>query len=456
MIDDFTPVILFVDDDPVVRAANVQALELEDIAVEAFADARSALARIDRDLHGAVVSDIRMAGMDGLELFAAIRAIDAEIPVILISGHADVPTAVGALRDGAFDFLAKPFAADHLVALSARAIETRRLVLENRALRQAAEAAAQGDSPLIGDSAAIVALRNTIQQVAQADIDVLVEGETGTGKELVARLLHMQGRRRGKPFVALNCGALPQAHAEVELFGRTGAVGHGGEEIGQIERSSGGTLLLDEIDSMPADIQVKLLRVLEEREVLPLGAERPRMVDLRIVATAKRDLRAAVDDGTFRADLYYRLSMVRLRVPPLRERREDIPQLFAHFFAEAQQQVRGEAVAVTDTARRTLRDHNWPGNVRELRNFAFAAALDIGSHGNSADTKSLPSLAERLDRYERDLIAEALDHAKGDIGATMAMLDLPRKTLYYRMKKLGIDPKRFRSRKGSNAVGADR
>ena len=437
--------ILFVDDDPEVRTAYVQALELEDVPVEPYADAPSALAKIHRDLPGAVVTDIRMPGMDGLAFFAAIKDIDPDIPVILISGHADVPMAVGALRDGAFDFLAKPFAADHLVALCMRAIETRRLVLENRALKIAAERAAQTDSPLIGDSAAMVALRTTVSQIAKADIDVLIEGETGTGKELVARMLHLQGRRAGRPFVALNCGALPEAFAEVELFGRSGSV-NAREEIGRIEQSNGGTLLLDEIDSMPLSVQAKLLRVLEEREVLPIGAERPRTIDLRVIATAKMDLRTRVDEGSFRGDLYYRLSMVRLRVPPLRERRSDIPQLFAHFLADARAQFDAGAV-VTDRTRRTLQDHGWEGNVRELRNFAFATALGLEDPGQRQTSPGSELLAERLSKVERSIICDALEDAQGDIAATMSALGIARKTLYYRMQKLDIDPKQFRLRR---------
>lgn len=434
--------ILFVDDDPEVRTAYVQALELEDVPVEPYSDASSALAKIHRELSGAVVTDIRMPGMDGLALFAAIKDIDPEIPVILISGHADVPMAVGALRDGAFDFLAKPFAADHLVALCMRAIETRRLVLENRALRKAAEKAAQADSPLIGDSVSMVALRSSVSQIAKADIDVLIEGETGTGKELVARMLHMQGRRAGKSFVALNCGALPEAFAEVELFGRSGSI-TAREEIGRIEQSNGGTLLLDEIDSMPLGVQAKLLRVLEEREVHPIGAERPRTIDLRVIATAKTDLRTRVDDGSFRGDLYYRLSMVRLRVPPLRERRSDIPQLFAHFLADAREQFDAGAV-VTDRTRRTLQDNAWEGNVRELRNFAFATALGLEDPNRLPSSPGSELLTERLAKVERSIICDALEDAQGDIATTMTALGVARKTLYYRMQKLSIDPKQFR------------
>ena len=321
--------VFFVDDDPQLREANVQALELAALDVAAFGDAQSALSRIDAGFAGVVVSDIRMPRMDGLQLFARLREIDPEIPVILITGHADVPMAIAALKDGAFDFLTKPFASDHLIAATRKAMETRRLVLDNRALRSAM--AAESRSPLIGDSPVMTRLRDMIAQIARADIDVLIEGETGTGKELAALLLHRQGPRRGKPFVAVNCGALPEALAESELFGHERGAGAPGlsERIGRIEASNGGTLFLDEIDSMSPAVQTKMLRVLEEREVLRLGGDAPRPLRLRVVAAAKTDLEAAMRSGAFRQDLFYRLNVVRLRIPPLRERRSDIPQLFA-------------------------------------------------------------------------------------------------------------------------------
>jgi two-component system C4-dicarboxylate transport response regulator DctD len=441
--------IFFVDDDAELREANVQSLELAGLAVQPFADAPTALARIDDSFDGMIVTDIRMPGMDGLELFAAIRAIDTDIPVILISGHADVPMAVGALREGAFDFLAKPFAADHLIAACERALTTRRLVLENRALRAAAAAAAESDSPLIGDSPVMARLRDTIAQVAKADIDVLVEGETGSGKELVALLLHRLGPRRGKPFVAVNSGALPEAVAEAELFGHErGAVAHGRlEQTGRIESSSGGTLFLDEIDSMDLGVQAKLLRVLEEREVLPFGAERPRALDLRVVAASKRDLQAAVAEGAFREDLFYRLNVVRLRIPPLRERRADIPQLFAHFVDAALAQVGASGFAMTDSIRRRLIDHDWPGNVRELRNFAYTAVLGLSDEAPQATPADAGSLATRVRRFEAGAIRDALAQTGGDVAAAIRTLGLPRKTFYDKIARHGIKPDAFRQRK---------
>ncbi|MDQ8756274.1 sigma-54 dependent transcriptional regulator [Sphingosinicella sp. LHD-64] len=439
-----TQTVFFVDDDATLREANVQSLELAGIDVAAFGDAADALAGIGADFPGALVSDIRMPRMDGLQLFARVREIDPEIPVILITGHADVPTAIAALRDGAFDFLTKPFAADHLVASVRKALETRRLVLDNRRLRAAAEDS--GDSPLIGDSPTMARLRDTIAQVAKADIDVLVEGETGTGKELVARLLHRLGPRRGKPFVAVNCGALPEALAEAELFGHEAGAGPHGrfERVGRIEASNGGTLFLDEIDSMALAVQAKMLRVLEEREILRLGAETPRVVRLRVVAAAKTDLDAAIGAGRFRSDLFYRLNVVRLRIPPLRERRADVPQLFAHFAGEAAEQVGSGRYVMSDAVRRRLVDHDWPGNVRELRNFAFSAVLDLPGQGATPASDSALALPERVGRFEASIIRESLAATGGSVAETLRLLGIPRKTLYDKMARHGIEPRDFR------------
>lgn len=431
--------ILFVDDDDALREANCQSLALADLDARPFAAATDALKEIDPDFPGIIVSDIRMPVMDGLQFFARVQAIDPEIPFILITGHADIETAVKALRDGAFDFLPKPYAADHLIGIAMRALETRQLVIENRRLRAAA--AVDTESPLIGDSPAMVRLRELIGQVARADIDVLIEGETGTGKELVARLLHQQGPRRGRPFIAVNCGALPESLAEAELFG-SDPIASSRPQEGRVLASSGGSLFLDEVDSMAPAVQAAMLRVLEEREVLPLGAARPKLVDLRVIAAAKRDLQSEVEAGRFRADLFYRLNVVRLRVPPLRERREDIPQLFAHFIAEAKVQTGEDSFAITDAVRRHLLEHDWLGNVRELRNYAYNAMFNLSPE--HADIRPDLGLAQRIERFEAAAIRDALQSAAGDIRATMAVLALPRKTLYDKLARHAIDPKAFR------------
>lgn len=437
--------ILFVDDDDTLREANVQTLELAGLTVRAFPNAQAALGQIRPDFTGAVVTDIRMPGMDGLQFFAKIRAIDPEIPVILITGHGDVPMAVQALQDGAFDFLAKPFAAGHLAASAAKALNARALVLDNRRLR--ADAQPRSDSPLIGDSPAIVRLRETIAQVARAEIDVLIEGETGTGKELVAAMLHRGSPRGPRAFVAVNCAALPEAYAEVELFGHAADAVPNARfaRTGRIEQSNRGSLFLDDVDSMPVNVQSRFLRVLEEREVLPIGEARPVPLDLRVIASAKPGLEALIEQGLFRRDLYFRLNVVRLTLPPLRERREDIAPLFAAFVREASIQT-GQAFRMTDGVRRRLVEHDWPGNVRELRNFAFSAALDMadGFTWTAPDT----DLATRTRAYEEMLVREALTQANGSVARTMELLRVPRKTLYDKMNRAGIVPADYRKRKG--------
>jgi two-component system C4-dicarboxylate transport response regulator DctD len=435
--------IFFVDDDASLRAANVQTLDLAGLTVEAFADAASVLPHIARDFPGIVVTDIRMPGMDGLELRAAIHAIDPDIPVVLITGHADVAMAVRALHDGAFDFLAKPFAADHLVGVVRRALAHRALILDNRRLSAAAAAI---DSPLIGESPAMERLRETIAQLAQADIDVLVEGETGTGKELVAHMLHRQSRRSAASLVAVNFAALPHELAEAELFGSdlvdrtSGKLG----QAGRIRSAHRGTLFLDEIDTMHPVVQAKLLRVIEEREVQPVGASAPEPVDLRVVAATKTDLMDAVRAGDFREDLYYRLHVVKLRIPPLRERRSDIPQTFAYFLDEAAAKMGAEGFRIDDAVRRHLVEHDWPGNVRELKNFAYSVVLDLPSDpGRSALAPDM-SLAERMARFEATILRDTLAAAKGDIAAAMALLGVPRKTLYDKLARHTINPRDFR------------
>lgn len=449
MVPPATAQVMFVEDDAELRRAIVESLELAGLLPAPFADATSALATIDADFPGVVVSDIRMDGMDGVEFFARIRAIDPQIPVILISGHAEVPTAVQALHHGAFDFLTKPFPIERLIGAISQALDRRQAVMENRAMKAAAERASSAESPLIGESSVMVRLREAMEHIAKADLDVLIEGETGTGKELIALQLHKLGRRRGRPFIAVNCGAVPDALAEAELFGH--AVDGSGyrrpQHIGRIEAADRGTLFLDEVDSMSPVVQVKLLRVLEEREVTSLGGGDPRSVNLRVVAAAKRDLREAVRLGEFRQDLLYRLDVVHLRVPPLRERRADILLLFAHFAAEGARRLGVGEYVMSDWVRRRLIEHDWPGNVRELRNFAFTAVLDLPPLSEAQPIMQRPgSLADRVDEFEATLIREALQSTRGHMTEAIAMLDVPRKTLYAKLKRHGIEPSAYRRR----------
>ncbi len=442
-MNDSSPVFLIDDDKDLLRATK-QTLELAGFNVSAFSAATDALAALDPGFAGVVVSDIRMPQMDGQQLFAHIKGFDSDLPVILVTGHGDIPMAVQAIQDGAYDFIAKPFATDRLVQSVRRAAEKRRLVLENRALRQAAEQA-QGDLPLIGQTPAMDRLRHTLRQIADTDVDVLVTGETGSGKEVVASLLHRWSRRAKGNFVALNCGALPETVIESELFGHEPGAFTGAQKkrIGRIEHSSAGTLFLDEIESMPPAIQVQMLRVLEMREVTPLGTNDVRPVDLRVVAAAKVDLGDPGQRGDFREDLYYRLNVVTLSIPPLRERRDDIPLLFGYFAERAASRFKREAPAISAAVNRHLQQHDWPGNVRELSHFAerFVLGLEATALPKPAKAPAIDaglSLPARVERYEAELIRESLQQNNGDVRKTIEALGIPRKTFYDKLQRHGI------------------
>ena len=438
------PRVAFVDDDAELRNANQESLELAGFEVYPFADAESALAFLDADFPGVVVSDIRMPRIDGLELFQRLKALDADLPVILITGHGDVPMAVAALHDGAYDFIAKPYGADRLVQSVSRAAEKRRLVLENRRLRLAAQSAEES-LPLIGQTPAMENLRRTIRHIADTEVDVLIAGETGSGKEVVASLLHDWSSRRSGNFVAVNCGALPESMIESELFGHEAGAFTGAQKkrIGRIEHSSGGTLFLDEIESMPPAAQVRLLRVLEQRTIEPLGSNESRELSLRVVAASKIDLGNPVQRGDFRENLYYRLNVVTVSIPPLRERKEDIPLLFAHFMQRAAARFGIEVPQLSPQVSRYLFQHDWPGNVRELAHFAERLALGLGDVIAPPATLRIDSghasLPARLEQYEADLIREALLANAGDVRSTLETLGIPRKTFYDKLQRHGID-----------------
>ncbi|MER8763655.1 sigma-54 dependent transcriptional regulator [Mesorhizobium sp. M0323] len=441
--DNAAPVIL-IDDDRDLLKATVQTLELAGFSVSAFAVAAEALAGLDAGFTGVVVSDIRMPQIDGLQLFNRILRLDADIPVILVTGHGDIAMAVKAIKDGAYDFITKPFAADRLVQSVRRAAEKRRLVMENRALREAAGEAQDG-LPLIGQTPAMDRLRRTLRQIADTDVDVLVTGETGSGKEVVASLLHRWSRRAKGNFVALNCGTLPETVIESELFGHEAGAFTGAQKkrIGRIEHASGGTLFLDEIESMPVSTQVQMLRVLEMREVTPLGTNEVRPVDLRVVAAAKVDLGDPRQRGAFREDLYYRLNVVTISIPPLRERRDDVALLFFYFAERAAARFHRQVPAVPATVHRHLSDHDWPGNVRELAHFAerFVLGLEEGAEAQPpapAQSNAAMKLPERLERYEADIIRETLGRNDGDVRRTIEALGIPRKTFYDKLQRHGI------------------
>ncbi|MBY3152563.1 sigma-54-dependent transcriptional regulator [Rhizobium laguerreae] len=442
--------VALIDDDKDLRRATAQTLELAGFSVSAYDGAKAALADLPADFAGPVVTDIRMPEIDGLQLFATLQGMDVDLPVILMTGHGDIPMAVQAIQDGAYDFIAKPFAADRLVQSVRRASEKRRLILENRMLRKAAEDA-QENLPLIGQTPVMENLRNILRHIADTDVDVLVAGETGSGKEVVAQLLHQWSHRRKGNFVALNCGALPETVIESELFGHEAGAFTGAQKrrTGRIEHASGGTLFLDEIESMPAATQIKMLRVLEMREITPLGTNEVRPVDLRVVAAAKIDLGDPSVRGDFREDLYYRLNVVTISIPPLRERRDDIPLLFSHFAARAAERFRRDVPPLSPDMRRHLASHPWPGNVRELSHYAERVVLGVEGGGTAAvaPQPTDATLPERLERYEAEIIRDALSANDGDVRRTIEALGIPRKTFYDKLQRHGINRGGYISRK---------
>ena len=431
--------VALVDDDDDFRAATAQTLELAGAAIESYASAAAALETLDADFAGVVVSDIRMPAINGLEFFARLRQIDETIPVILVTGHGDIDMAVNAVKAGAYDFIAKPFSAQRLIQAVSRAQEKRTLVMENRRLQEALNAKPD-DVPLLGQTPVMERLRRTLRQIANADVDVLVEGETGSGKEVVASALHQWSHRARGEFVPINCGALPETVIESELFGHEpGAfTGAARQRIGRIEYSSGGTLFLDEIESMPLSTQVKLLRVLESRRISPLGTNRERALDLRVIAASKVDLGIAAQQGTFREDLFYRLNVVSVFIPPLRERKDDIPLLFAHFAARAATRFNVENPQIDSVLRDFLLTHDWPGNVRELSHFAERFVLGLEIDRAVPEAHSALSLPDRLAQAEAAILRETLERNGSNVAASLADLGIPRKTFYDKLKRHGL------------------
>ncbi|GAA0641397.1 sigma-54-dependent transcriptional regulator [Halomonas beimenensis] len=440
-----TPVMI-IDDEAHLRITAGQTLELAGYTPQAYESAEAALAALTPDFPGVVVSDIRMPGMDGMTLLREVRGRDPDLPVVLITGHGDISTAVEAMRDGAWDFLEKPFAGERLVEVVRRGIEKRRLSLENRTLKAELEAQQSALGPrLVGRTPAIQRLAAMVQRISQVEADVLLFGETGAGKDLVARAIHERSARREGPFVAINCGAVPESTIESELFGHekgafTGAVER---RIGKFEHAQGGTVFLDEIESMPLALQVKLLRVLQERSIERLGSNQPVPLDIRVIAATKVDLRAAAEAGDFREDLYYRLNVVTLPIPPLRERREDIPLLFQHFAVLAANRSGLEAPPLDAAGTSALLAHDWPGNVRELRNLAERYVLlgvtcdyrlDALLEGVESDGGDLP-LPRQVELFEKSLIGQALARHGGRVTEVCEALGVPRKTLYDKLRK---------------------
>lgn len=448
--------IYLVDDDETMRLAAAQWLSLAGFEVETFPDAAKAMEKLSPGFSGVLVTDVLMPGIDGLALMRETLAMDQEIPVVLITGHGDVAMAVSAIREGAYDFIEKPFQPEALVETIKRACEKRRLVLENRALRRCLRRPDDIEARLIGNSDVIRLLRQEVVNLAVTDVSVLISGNTGCGKELVARCLHDYGPRRNEKFVAINCGAIPEHLFESELFGHeSGAfTGAHGQRIGKFEYAHGGTLFLDEITSMPMNLQVKVLRALQEREIERLGSNNPIPIDVRIISATNLEPRQACADGVFREDLFYRLNVAELRIPSLMQRRSDIPLLFEFFLNQAACTYEREAPPLPDEALAELMVYDWPGNIRELKNVAERYTLSNQVPGQpisrllqNSETQHAAvdggALAEQINNFERCIIEQSLRRHKGNISKVMISLDLPRRTLNQKMVKFKLDRKAY-------------
>lgn len=446
------PSVIFVDDDPDIRPVMEQTLGLEDIPVACFADGASSLKRVSPLFPGVVLCDYNMPGMNGLELLKRVREIDQDIPVILLTGQGDISTAVTAMQLGAYDFIEKPFDHDELIELLGHALEKRHLALENRRLKAQLRQLARPGPRILGDSLAMRKVLATIDPILDISANVLLHGDTGSGKDAMARYIHENSPRSCHNFVAINCGAVPENLIESELFGHESGAFTGADKrrIGKIEHAHQGTLFLDEVESMPVPLQVKLLRVLEDQRIERLGSNDVVDIDVRIIAATKADLHELSESGEFRPDLYYRLNVVKVDIPSLKERRDDIPMLFHHFVLIAAARYDRESVPLDAEQAARLMEHPWPGNVRELRNLAEryvllgSGALEETRGAGQEDLAGRRTLSEMVDSFERSAIVSALNVCNGSIKDTMVQLGIARKTLYDKMKKHGLDKSEFK------------
>lgn len=442
--------ILIVDDEPNIRSGLARALAGEAEEVAAAKDGTEALAMFRQAHHHLVITDLKMPGtVSGLDLVKQIKHERPETLMLVITAHGSVETAVEAMRQGAHDYISKPVDLGMLRLLVRNAYEHHCLVEENRQLRD--RLAAAGEFPdMIGHSAAMREVFERIRQVADTDVSVFIEGESGTGKELVARALHNLSGRKDWPFIAANIGALPESLIESELFGyEKGAfTGANRRKPGWFEMAQGGTLFLDEIGEMPAKTQVDLLRVLEQREVRRLGGEEVIPLDVRLVVATHRDTDVLVAEGRFREDLYYRLHVVPLRVPPLRERRDDIPLLTQHFLRQAQDRHRKDAKQVAGEAMRVLCGYPWPGNVRQLRNCmerlvvtvegSTIHAEDLPDEMRAAPSAAVVTLEQATQEAEKTAILAALAQCNQHRERAASLLDISVRTLHYKMNRYGL------------------
>jgi two-component system C4-dicarboxylate transport response regulator DctD len=444
------PTVLVVDDEEQVRHSIAQWLELGGLTVETAADADAALTAIRRKAPMVVLTDFKMPRKSGMDLMRELQRFYPDIPVVLLTAHGDVPLAVAAMREGAYDFLQKPYVPEHLSMVVARAIEQRRLKQELQLLSERVAAHEGLQAHIVGASAAIARVREMVGELCLHDPNVIITGQTGTGKEVVARALHDFGPRAKSPFVAINCAAVPEELFESELFGHEAGAFTGARttRIGKFEFAHGGTLLLDEIESMPLPLQAKLLRVLQERVVERVGSNKSVAINVRIIAATKYDLEEQGRLGRFRPDLYYRLAGAEIPLPPLKARDGDILLLFEHFAMRAASIAGQRHRALSSSDVEALLTHSWPGNVRELKSVAERYALGLRAMGRTVPEilgKSAQSpavagsaLADRVAAYERQLIESALKDHGGSISAVIEVLGIPRRTLNEKMVRYGL------------------
>jgi two-component system nitrogen regulation response regulator NtrX len=452
------PAILIVDDEPGVRAALGGVLRDEGYLVDAVSSGEECLERLTRTAVDLVVLDVWLPGMDGLATLARLRERQIDASVVLISGHGNIESAVRAIKMGAFDFVEKPLSLDKTVLVIRNALHQRRLEAENRALR----AQVDRTQTMVGESYGMRQLREQVAMAAPTNGRVLIYGENGTGKELVARTIHALSRRRAGAFVEVNCAAIPEELIESELFGHvrgafTGAVA---DRRGKFEVADGGTIFLDEIGDMSVKTQAKVLRVLQEQTVDAVGGKSSIKVDVRVLAATNKDLQAEIRGGRFREDLYFRLNVIPIFVPALRDRQEDIPLLADHFMAEFAREYGRRAKSFESGARAVLQRYPWPGNVRELRNVIerlmimvpgdSISPVDLGflDPSDLSRTAAAEPIGERLtlhearDQFERDLILRTLAEQQGNMSRTAEVLGVERSNLYRKMKAFGIAPSR--------------
>jgi len=444
--------ILVIDDEETMRDSCRQTLSRDGSRVEVAEDGIKGLSMLEKELFDLVILDLKMPGLSGMEVLKKIKEKDPEIVVVVITGYATVESAVEAMKKGAYDFIPKPFTPEGLRLVVERALEKRRLWLDNVLLRAQLKDKF-GEEVIIGQSAPMREVEKLVRQVAPTDTTVLISGGTGTGKELIARAVHSQSNRNDKPFIVVDCGGLVESLFESELFGHVKGSFTGATETkhGRFEVANGGTVFLDEIGNISINIQAKLLRVLQEKEISRVGSPHVIKVDVRVIAATNKDLLKSVKEQTFREDLFYRLSVVPIVLPSLRQRREDIPLLANHFLAKYNKK-RGKGVtAISDSAMKVLTEYDWPGNVRELENVIERAVIltkggvieptDLwyyelsGETASSSDTNEVKSLTD----VEREHIIRTLEMLNGHIGKASEALGIDRKTLRLKLRKYGID-----------------